>query len=101
MCCPLIPAEEHEQMPEAGPGSGMDRNAFEGMRCCPGFYARSAAAQEAKRAHAWWERGQLQHLYPGGVPGPVAEAVDVCESARQEFRAESARLLALKNKPTT
>lgn len=60
---------------------------------CPGWYARWEAAREAEQARRWWERGQLDVLYPGGITGPVIAAVEAADEELRAWRAEGERRL--------
>lgn len=88
--CPFIP--EHEWLsgarPPCGP-CGEDRFSDDP---CPGWYSHSEAARDASRARSWQDRGQLQLLYPDGVPHVVVESVDAANYARDEWLTEKARL---------
>lgn len=64
------------------------RNVAEGLDHCPGALARLPVVREARRAHAWWQKGQIGQVYPRGVPIVVMEAVELCEAVQAEFRAQ-------------
>lgn len=94
--CPHIPREEWLDqdggviMPQYGN--------LEELGCCPGGYARASAAVAAYQAWKWWTQGQLELLYPGGVPAQVIAAVDLAQATHSAWMAEGARQRAPKGR---
>jgi len=82
--CPAVPAERRHQPPPIGPpGEEIDT---EGI--CPGSWARQHVAADAHRAHEWMGKGQLQLLYPDGVPRIVIRAIACVDSTLGQWQRE-------------
>ena len=100
--CPRLPPSEwyeHQREPLGADGDNLFPCGTEGGTTCPGGLARSDAATEASRARRWaTERGQIDVLYPAGVPEIVIDAIDLADDALAAWRNEGHRLRTLPKK---